>query len=726
MTLIKEKKDLYFIIFFSILLIFGLFKIFFFNQPFVGAEMSNRIFEIGKHELKSMYILKPIIDKNLSIINILIINIYFLSITLVGYLSIKTTIKFISSLEKKFYENKQILFISSFVIGSIIFNGFLRIISLNLSITNLNFFIILFLISSIFFFLNTLIEDWKKIFNKNSLIIISLFFFLLINNLQIDGHHISGDSSYHYGYINLIKNFLKFDLIPIIGGHYFEPLIITPIIFIIQDFLFFNTFEETTFLSNWFFQAYAKTGSLFLIYIICKNFFVSQKKFIPIIFTLLLFFTNYSGHFFINPLLYDSGNPLSLSIHGSRVIGITSFILVVLFVFKFFNQSKNYIFIFKDKISIFLILFFYLIGINSFGVQFILLNLLFISFFIFYYLANYLPIFKNINISFKFFILLFIIATFLSYTFIGRNFLLTHYSSYIMVTITILAGFIYYFFSLKINVNSINIKIASFSFFLIIFCLLFLGNFFTYFFLFTKSGSSSEILINFNQLFSKFSYVNSKINENGLYNSMINYDKSNDFMMMNICSFKDKINLFMTGMPNYHCISYTNLIYGSGFIFLIFVYNSLKILGLINPLKEFTINPDYKIPLYLYFLSTFFYLFSLTYVDMLSGSYMLHSRTRFLEVANMLILFNFVMLFSINFEENNLGKKIVVFLILIKFLLPFSVNAKSIKFLQNRSYIDKSYIAPPLYDSPRHNNNYYNNWYLNQWWKNLKYLINKI
>jgi len=111
---------------------------------------------------------------------------------------------------------------------------------------------------------------------------------------------------------------------------------------------------------------------------------------------------------------------------------------------------------------------------------------------------------------------------------------------------------------------------------------------------------------------------------------------------------------------------------------------------------------------------------------MLSGSYMLHSRTRFLEVANMLILFNFVMLFSINFEENNLGKKIVVFLILIKFLLPFSVNAKSIKFLQNRSYIDKSYIAPPLYDSPRHNNNYYNNWYLNQWWKNLKYLINKI
>ena len=151
MTLIKEKKDLYFIIFFSILLIFSLFKIFFFNQPFIGSEMSSRMFEIGKHELENMYILKPIIDKNLSIINILILNVYFLSITLVGYLSIKTIIKFISSLERKFQENKQLLFISSFVIGSIIFNGFLRIASLNFSITTLNFFIILFLISSIFF-----------------------------------------------------------------------------------------------------------------------------------------------------------------------------------------------------------------------------------------------------------------------------------------------------------------------------------------------------------------------------------------------------------------------------------------------------------------------------------------------------------------------------------------------------------------------------------------------
>ena len=123
MTLIKEKKDLYFIIFFSILLLFGLFKIFFFNQLFIGSEMSSRVFEIGKFELENMYILKPIIDKNLSVINILILNVYFLSITLVGYLSVKTIIKFISSLQIKFHENRQLLFISSFVIGSIIFKN---------------------------------------------------------------------------------------------------------------------------------------------------------------------------------------------------------------------------------------------------------------------------------------------------------------------------------------------------------------------------------------------------------------------------------------------------------------------------------------------------------------------------------------------------------------------------------------------------------------------------
>tara|TARA_Y100000816_G_C26044136_1_gene547071 strand:- start:948 stop:1256 length:309 start_codon:yes stop_codon:yes gene_type:complete len=102
---------------------------------------------------------------------------------------------------------------------------------------------------------------------------------------------------------------------------------------------------------------------------------------------------------------------------------------------------------------------------------------------------------------------------------------------------------------------------------------------------------------------------------------------------------------------------------------------------------------------------------------MLSGSYMLHSRTRFLEVANILILFNFVTLFSINFDANDVGKKIIIFLIIIKFLLPFAANAKSIKFLQQYNYI------APIYESPIH---YYNSWYLNQWWKNFRYILSNM
>ena len=87
--------------------------------------MSNRLHDIGKHEIEVMYILKPIIDKNLSIINILVVNIYFLSITLVGYISIKKITKFTTILIENFVSINK-FFISSFVIGSIIFNGFLE------------------------------------------------------------------------------------------------------------------------------------------------------------------------------------------------------------------------------------------------------------------------------------------------------------------------------------------------------------------------------------------------------------------------------------------------------------------------------------------------------------------------------------------------------------------------------------------------------------------------
>ena len=287
-----------------------------------------------------------------------------------------------------------------------------------------------------------------------------------------------------------------------------------------------------------------------------------------------------------------------------------------------------------------------------------------------------------------------------------------------MLITTFFSILIYYATAFKIQINSVGKNISFLSLFAVIFALVFLGNFFTYNFLFYQSDSNLKILIFLNKLFSNISFVNSKIDEYGLYNGLIDYDKTNDYMLMNICSYKDKIKLFMTGMPNYHCMNFTRLIYGSGFIFLIFIYNSLKISKMITNYKILTLNSNDKIAIYFYFLSSLFYVFSLTYVDMLSGSYMLHSRTRFLEVANLLILFNFIIIFSKDLNINDLIKKIVIFIILIKFLLPFSLNLKFIKHY--------NYIAPLYYDLPYYSYYYYNNWYINQWKKNFKYILRNI
>lgn len=701
---LTDKVDLYFIIFFIFLIAFTFYNLFLNNDLFVGADHASRIFEIGKHELNQMYILRPIFDKNLNHLNILITNIYFISITYYGYLIILIVSKNIKSLSNFIYRNKEIFFISSFVIGSIIFNGFVRFISLNLSITSLNFLIILFVISSLFFIFGYLVNNWKKIINHKTLLIIFIYFFLLINNIQIDGHHISGDSFYHYGYLNLIKNFLKLDLIPIIGGHYFEPLIVTPITFILQDYFFFNTFEQSVFLSNWFFQAYAKTSGFFMIYFICKYFFQNQKILIPIIFAIFLFFSNYSGHLFINPLLYDSGSPLALSINGSRVIGITSFIFSIIFIFEF-NNSQNKIVDSKlIKIIYGLLIFFFIIGINSLGIQFLFLYLLFISFIFLKSFINNFKFFK-INHNISFFISGILIFIFLSYTIIGRNFSITHLSSYIMIACTIFSSLMYYLYSAKQDNNNYKLKNIFIIKLFYIFCLIFLGNFFSFFFLFDQSNSKLDFFLYLNKIFSILSYANSKINEHGLYNSLILYDKTNDYMLMNICSFKDKIELFMTGMPNYHCFNLKRLVYGSGLIFLIFTYNSLKVIAFMKSTINERLDRKFEISIFFYFLSIFFYTLSLTYTDMLSGSYLLHSRTRFLEIANILILINFVMLFSLEYKKNTINKQIIITLIVIKIFSPILLNYNIIKNYKNSN-----------------SKAYYNNWYISQWTNNFEFL----
>ncbi len=696
---LKKNGELIFILLFLSLLIFNLYYLFIDNKIFAGAEMANKVFEIGKFELEVMYILKPIFNQNLGFLNILIINFYFISITFLGNIILKLYAKKIKLINNFISQQKEFFFISSFVLGSIIFNGFLRLISLNFSITIVNFVVLIFLIISLFSFINILSFSWKNLFNKKLFFLILLFIFFLINNLQIDGHHISGDSFYHYGYKTLLINFLKLDFIPIIGGHYFEPLIVTPITFILQDFFFFNSFEQSAFISNWFFQAYAKTSSFFLLYLSCKYFYKNEKVFVPIILVLLLFFTNYSGNFLFNPLLYDSGNPLALSLHGSRAIGLSSFIFISIFFFEKLNNlenSRDYSLTSKT-LSLFII-FIYLVGVNSLGIQFIFLNLLFISFFFINSLKKYFFIFLKPKINFKMFIILFPLITFLSYVVVGRIFLITHFSSYIMLAGCILSIIVYYLIALKIEFNSISIKFTSSILFFCFFCLIFLGNFLSYYFLFGKSEINFSLIIYLNDIFSNISLVNSKIPETGLYNSMIEYDKNNKYMFMNICSFKDKIELFMTGMPNYHCFNYTRLIFGSGLIFLFYVYNSIKAFNLIKNSNSLSSNFFNQIAIYLYILSTFYYILSLFYSDMISGSYLLHSRTRFIEVSSFLILFNFVILFSSNFDFDRFYKKIIIILLVIKFIVPFSINVFN---------VDK-----------------YNNWYVNQWVKNFLFLKN--
>lgn len=696
---LKKNSELIFILLFLLLLIFNLYYLFIDNKVFAGAEMANKVFEIGKFELEVMYVLKPIFNQNLSFLNILIINFYFISITYLGNIILKSFAKKVALINNFISKHKEFFFISSFVLGSIIFNGFLRLISLNFSITTVNFIVITFLIISLFSFINILFFSWKTFFNKKLLFLILLFIFFLINNIQIDGHHLSGDSFYHYGYKTLIINFLKLDFIPIIGGHYFEPLLVTPITFILQDFFFFNSFEQSVFISNWFFQAYAKTSSFFLLYLSCKYFYNNEKIFVPIILVLLLFFTNYSGNFLFNPLLYDSGNPLALSLHGSRAIGLSSFVFITIFVFEKLNNLENK----KDyslvsKTLALLIIFMYLIGVNSLGIQFIFLNLLFISFFFINSFKKYFLTFLRLKINFKIFIILFPLIIFLSYVFIGRIFSITHFSSYTMLSGCIVSIIVYYLLALKLETNSINKKFTASILIFCFFSLIFLGNFLSYYFLFGKSEINFSFIIYLNDVFSNISLVNSKIPETGLYNSMIEYEKNNKYILMNICSFKDKIELFMTGMPNYHCFNYTRLIFGSGLIFLFYIYNSIKVFDLLNNSSSLSSNFFSQISIYLYLLSTFYYILSLFYSDMISGSYLLHSRTRFIEVASFLILFNFVILFSSNFDLDKIFKKIIIILLIIKFTVPFSINVFN---------IDK-----------------YDNWYLNQWIKNFIFLKN--
>ena len=175
------------------------------------------------------------------------------------------------------------------------------------------------------------------------------------------------------------------------------------------------------------------------------------------------------------------------------------------------------------------------------------------------------------EIEFKICIVLFLFIIFVSYTLIGRNFHTTHLSPYLMLFGIFLSFFTYYYSTLNFRFNKISKRFTLSILIIIFFSLIYIGNFFSYFFLFDISEINFKLIFHLNDIFAVVSSANANIEKTGLYNSMIEYNKNNEYMLMNICSFKDKIDLFMAGMPNYHCMSYTRLIFGSGIIFLFFV-----------------------------------------------------------------------------------------------------------------------------------------------------------
>ena len=699
-----KSLDFYLIIFLLLFFSFGMFNWIVNDSFFVGSDMAstlNSITEIGSHELEQWYIMKPILEDGFIKINFFIIISYYISITYTGY---KITFFFLQLINKiNIFDRFNIFFFfSGFVVGSLVFVGILRILSLNFTIGMTNLFVVVFSIINLIFFIREFFFI-NKIQKKNFILCVLLFFLFLVLNIQNAGHHLVGDSFYHYSYMSLIQNFLSLDYIPIIGSHYFEAILVTPIVFILQDYFFYFTFEQSVFLSVWVLQVFSKMSSLLLIYFFFK--FFIKNNLVILIFLIFLFFSNHSAHFFVNPLLYDSGNPLALSLHGSRSVGVASFLLLSYIFFNFIYQDLFNFKKIKTKIYTLTILFFLMIGISSLGIQF---SFIFIIFFSFFFLVFFMFLLKYKIFNFfiskinSYFILVSIFIILSSYTYIGFNMPITHISAYLMFFLFIFSLVFYY--SNFFNISNYNYRkgfpILYSSLFFLFFALCFLGNFLTYKLLIVENNFLASYFTYISNIFSYISHAHLDVKNTGLYNELITYNALNEYTLMNICSLKDKIEYFMTGMPNYHCSSLTKLIYGSGIFFLLFSYNCITFFNIDN-IKTIKKNcVEFKYIYFLFLLSTVMYIFSLFFADMISGSYLIHSRTRFNELANNLVIINFILIFTYKLNTNYILKKIIIILFIIKIILPFFMN---LPLGSNTNFI-------------------FNNWYIAQFLTNLKYL----
>jgi len=644
---------------------------------------------IGSHEY-SYYGILDILLSNISYLNIIFSIFFFLTICSLGTYCLKYS--FINYINKKFdsYEKNIILYIGSFTFGSVIFVGIYRFLSLNLSIEILNLLFLIYIVFFIFIYLLN-IKNIFLIFYKNkqiSLSITALFFFILLLQLNMGGHHIIGDAFYNYGFAQVIKPLFYSEHIPIIGSHYFEELFIFPIIFFLQDFLYTSSLEQTTFQVMWSFQAFGKLSSICLIYICFRFFEYSRTK--CIFYTIVIFATNLSGHYFLNPGLWGSGSPFLLSIHTYRSSGFILFIFISVCYFlkpSFNNSIKN------SFTSIF-----FLMGLSSLGIQYAFLFVLFFLFILSNELGSISILKKFQNILYNKFeinIVLSIFFILLTYLIIGENINTHELAPYILMVPLILSFINFYSINFSKNSFSTNNFFRLILVLLVFFVILaFFGNIFSYKFLFPSSGSNIDFFKSINSsLISIFSKSNQLLSEGKyIYRALIDLDQQNIYQLKNICTQRQELGgLGITGVTIFHCSEgLKNLIFGLGFVFTILAYNSFIIKNIYS--KTNKDNSD-KYILFLYSLGLFFFIFSLFFNDMVGGKYLVNTRGRFLEISTGLILVVFILLLSKYISYGN-HLKIIFCVLSLKIILPFSVN---------------------FYDN--------GNWYFNQIIENIKYLL---
>lgn len=649
------------------------------------ANTLNNFQNIGVHEYENFGLLNVSLGK-IDLFNIFFTLFFLLSICSFGFICLKKT--FCNFCLKVFddFEKNIILYIASFTLGSLIFVGIYRILSLNISIPVLNNIILIYLVFFLFYYFYKFNEN-LKILIKNKFLNLSLILLLvLILLLQIDmgQHHLIGDAFYNFGFNKIIKPLSNSDYIPIVGTHYFEEIFIFPIVYFLQDFFFSTNVEYSTFQVMWVFQAFGKLSSICLTYISFR--FFEKSKIRCLFYTIIIFATNLSGHYFYNPVLYDSGNPFLLNIHTSRSSGLILFFFITA---CYFLKPK-----YKASFYNYLICGFFLVGISSLGIQY---SFLFMLFFIFLYLHEIgsIKIVKNfqkfIYKSFNINIFLSILLILVTYLLVGQKFVTYTIAPY-LILISLFLSFLN-LYSLNFSNNNFNLKYFNnynLLFLIFVISLVFLGNIFTYKFLFPVSPNKIEIIqvIN-NSILSNLSHVN-KILFDGdyIYRSLIHYEEQNIYQLKNICTLRSELGLKIAGIPSYHCKGgILNFLFGLGFILTILIFNSF----FIKNINFSTKNNNYL--LFLYSLSLFYFMFALFFNDMIDGRYLVHPRTRFLELPSILIIIVFFIILSKNITQS-LNIKIIFTILIMKIIFPFYLN-----------FVDEK------------------SWYLNQLMENIKYLF---